>query len=255
MVLSAVTAALAGLVALGAFWGTAPLSVALVAVTGVFLASWHGALGVPGARGGAAVASAAAAASLALLIGVPALAQPPRPLTAVAPVIGVALVLAFVNQLMREHPRHRVVASVTATTAATVLACFGAITVPAQDTPGGAWLVTAALGGAVAATVLLASTTFSARSLLAVLIGAAVGMGIQAAAPANALLAGAVLGGAGALAALVAAAVAGAGAGAGSRVRPMTRSRLAAAGALPVLVCGPAAYIVGSALAPTGPAG
>ena len=125
MLMPAVTAALAGLVVLGAALGTAPLCVAIVAVTGIFLGSWHGYVGAPGARGGAAVAAVVAAASLALLLATPALADPPRPLTPVAPVLGVGLALAFVHQLMRPHPRERVVASLTATVAAMVVACLG----------------------------------------------------------------------------------------------------------------------------------
>ncbi len=257
MLVPAVTAALAGLLAAGAVWGTAPLCVALVVVTGAFLGYWRDCVGVPGARGGAVVAALAASASLALLVASPAMAAPPRPLTPVAPVLGVALAVAFIHQLMREHPRDHVVASLTATTAATVLAVLGTLALPAQKGPGGTLLFGAALAGAVAAVLILASPWArrggpvpALLAVCAVLLGAAVGLCVEAVAlgsvaaqgPTVEAAAGALAGGGTAVAAVVGAAVAG--------PHPAAAPRLAAAGAMPVLSAGPFAYVIGAVLGP-----
>ena len=252
MLLPAASASLGALVLLGAALGTALLCVALVGLTGIFLGSWHRCVGAPGARGGAAVAAAAATASLLLLLGTPVLADPPRPLTPVAPVLGIALALAFVHQLMREPPRDRVVASMTATTAATVLACLGTLALPAHRSPGGTWLLAAAVvAGAGGALILATSLTPAARTVLAVLVGAGLGLMVEVAAPGQAgfqaggtaQLAGVLVGAGTAVAAVVAAAVAG--------PAPAVSS-LGAAGALPVLFAGPLTYLVGTVLAPAG---
>ena len=271
------TAALAGLVVAGATLGTGPLCIALVVVTGLFLNSWSDFVGVPGARGGAVVAALAASASLALLVAVPTMADPPPPLTPVAPVLGVSLALAFIHQLMRDHPRDRVVASLTATTAATVVAALGTLAVPARGGPGGTRLLAAALAGAVATALVLSSrrpaTARGVRAVhpvhpvdsvhpvdqrgavpavsavtsgLALLAGAVSGLCVEAAqalgsapavVPAPAAAAGALAGLGTAMVAVVAAVVAG--------PKPTTPPRLMAAGATPVLCAGPLAYVIG----------
>ena len=271
------TAALSGLVVAGAVWGTAPLCIALVVVTGSFLRTWPDLVGIPGARGGTVLAALAASASLALLIAVPTMADPPRPLTPVAPVLGVALALAFIHQLVRDHPRDRVVASLTATTAAMVLAVLGTLALPAQSGPGGARLLAAGLAGAVGGVVVLASPLGSAvgaaraapvvpvvpivPTIPAVLVGAAVGLSVEAAAlgsnsvvtPTLELAAGALAGGGTAVAAVAAMAAVAAGAVAGPHHG--ASRRLAAAGALPVLSAGPFAYVIGVLLWPDGSSG
>ena len=280
MLLPAITTALAGLLVGGAVWGTAPLCIALVLVTGTFLGSWHDCLGVPGARGGAAVAALAASVSLALLLVVPTMADPPLPLTPVAPVLGVSLALAFIHQLMRDHPRDQVVASLTATTAATVLAALGTLAVPARSGPGGTRLLAAALAGAIAAALVLGSrrpaiargvravhpvgpvhpvdsvhpvdpvgtvpAVSAVTSGLALLAGAVLGLSVEAAqalgsAPAVVPATAAAAGALAGLGTAMVAVVAAVVAG----PKPPTPPRLMAAGATPVLCAGPLAYVIG----------
>ena len=121
------------------------LAVAVVQL--LFAAVWFDALGATGAVLGRLLAAAAAvAADVAVL-----LSDDSRPMAHVAPVLAVALLAAFVQQLVRRDGRERLTGSLTATGSAVVVGGLGAAW-PALDvgSDGTALAVVAAVALAAA---------------------------------------------------------------------------------------------------------
>ena len=231
---AALTLALAGALALGAHTADVLLLLAVLAVQGLLIFGWHRALDVPGALGGMILSAATAlAADVALLVRDDA-----RPLTPVTGVLGVAMLGALVHQLTRRPDRARLTASLTATTMLVVLVALGALYLPAEETRGEAALVALVAAATVAAAgAELLPSTAVVRGAVAVVVGLAVGAvfgGVTGLAMGSALLAG------GAAAAVAAAAMA--------FVRRAERPDLATSAALPLVVAGPVAYVLGRIL-------
>ena len=231
---AALTLALAGALALGAYAGDLVLMLATLVVQGLLVSGWHRALDVPGALGGRILAGATAvSADVALFVR-----DDVRPLTPVTGILGAAMLGAIVHQLARRPARARLTASLTATTTLVVLVALASLYLPAEETRGQAALVAlvaAAVAAAVAAELLPVPAI--ARAGLAVLAGVVVGGvlgGLTDLAMGSALLAGG-----------VAAAVATA---ATAFVRRAERPDLATAAALPFAVAGPVAYVLGRIL-------
>jgi hypothetical protein len=239
MIVPVVTAALAGLLALAAYAGPIPLAAAVLAVQGAFLGSWHRYVGAPGAAGGVAVGGLTALGCLAV-VGV---RSGDLPLVPLAPVVGLAVVLALLHQLCRRHPRDRVVASLSATVSGATVAGLGALLLPSAATVRGAAFLATALAGAVAGALVLAlpgsRPGLGPRGLLAVLGGGLAGAAVA--------VLGETIGAApGALAGAVAA-VGSTVAGMPSRGAVLNRLdvvRLPVAGSLPVLLAGTTAYVL-----------
>jgi len=145
---AALTLALAGGLALGAYTSDVLLLLVVLAVQGLLIFGWHRALDVPGALGGMVLSAATAlGADVALLVRDDA-----RPLTPVTGVLGLAMLGALVHQLTRRPERARLTASLTATTMLLVLVALGALYLPAEETRGEAALVAlVALAAAAAA--------------------------------------------------------------------------------------------------------
>lgn len=241
------TAALCGLVVLAAYAGPLPLAAATLVAQGLFLGSWHRYVGAPGAAGGVAVGAATALGALA------AGAAQPRGLTPVAAILGVALGAALLHQLCRRPPRERVVASLTATATGAVLVGLGALLLPAAQTRVGAALLAAALAGVAFAALALAGLPallarrkpgraragYGTTAIIGVLAGALAGAAAAGLGGTVDPLLGVLAGAVGAVGAVVAAVPV---------ERPVLSRpdvvRLPVAGALPVLLAGPTAYVL-----------
>ena len=190
-------AGLAALLLLGA--GTDPVVLALaVGVAQLLLAAvWFPALGATGAVAGRLLVAAAAVAADVTVLRT----DETRPMAHVAPVLAVALLAAFVQQLVRRDGRDRLTGSMTATGSGVVLTGLGAAwpavgvgrdgtalvvvaaaalaAAPAADLAGGAlrlprW-VAAVVAALVTGGVALAVAARSDLDLPAALAAAAVG--------------------------------------------------------------------------------
>jgi hypothetical protein len=119
---AALAAGLAALLVLGATTDPLVLVLAVAVVQLLFAAVWFGALGATGGAVGRLVAAAAAlAADVAVLQS-----DDSRPMAHVAPVLAVALLAAFVQQLARRDGREGLTGSLTATGSAVVVGGLGA---------------------------------------------------------------------------------------------------------------------------------
>jgi len=136
----------------GAATASAVLLVAVVLVQALVVASWHRALAVPGAVGGGLVAGAAAVGADVLVL---VRDDGDRPLSAVTPVLALAVLAALVQQLARRDGRPRLNASMAATVTAAALAGLASAFLAAEGSEGGAPLVAVAAvaAGLVAAGV------------------------------------------------------------------------------------------------------
>src|SRR3954451_4572904 len=99
----AMTAAMAGALALGAYAGSVVLLVAVAGTQAVMVYGWHRALDVPGALGGVILAGAAAGVADVLLVA----RDDARPLAPVSGVLALAVLGAFLHQLARRGERTR----------------------------------------------------------------------------------------------------------------------------------------------------
>ena len=227
---AALTLALAAALVAGAYAGEVVLLVAVLAVQGLLISRWHSALAVPGAIGGIALAAAAAIATDATLV----VRDDPEPLSPVAGILAVAMLGTIVHQLARRPDRTRLTPSLTATGTLVVLVVLSSLFLPAGGTGAEAALVAvAALAAALPALTELAPLSPLARSAVAVAGGALVGLVF-------ALLTDLTVG-AGLLVGVVAAAVAAASI---AFVRRVRAPRLTTAGAMPVAVAAPVAYVL-----------
>lgn len=163
--------ALAGAAAVG----LTALAVAVGAVQLLIVAAWFSHVGVPGGTGGRAVAAVAVVTVDTVLVArdtVPALAP-------LAWVLGPAVVVAIVAQLLRRDGRAEVVASLTATIAGAVLALCGSALLPVLDMIGGEPVVVATITAASLAAALGALGGSSARTTgLALLVSVATGAAV-----------------------------------------------------------------------------
>lgn len=209
------------------------------------LATWHRALGVPGAVGGVVVASAVALASDVLVL----VADGDRPLEALPAVLALSVLGALVAQLLRRDERDQLNVSLAATLSLAALTALGALYLAADGTRLGAPLVVGTAAAAAIAACLVGAVPLvrSGTKLPEWAVIAALAVGVVAL-PASGLVVAAVteLGIGTALAvSLVSAALAAAGATLAARVRvpqPML------AGALPMIVAAPTAYVLGRLL-------
>jgi hypothetical protein len=231
----ALTAALAGVLALAGYAGSVVLLLAVAMVQGLLVAGWYRCVDVPGATGGMLLAGAASGAADLLLL----LRDDPRPLAPATGVLGLAMVGTLLHQLVRRPERDRVTASLTATATLTAFAVLTGLFISAEQTRGGASLVAVVAVTAVAGRVvdLLPSLPSSVRAPAGVVLGGVVGAGLGSLTVVEAQP-GLLLG----LGAAASAAVAGA------VVRRFPRPDLFTAGALPLAVAGPVAYVLGRIL-------
>jgi hypothetical protein len=231
---AALTIALAGAIAVAAYAGDVFLVLIVLGVQGLLLSGWYRVLDVPGAIGGMVLAGATAVAADVLLL----VRDEVRPLKPVVGVLGLAMLGALVHQLTRRPDRTRVTASLTATCTQVVLVALGSLYLAANETRGGAALVSAvALAAAAAAAAELLPFASGFRVAIGVVGGAVVGAVVGATthlAIGSALLAGV-------SASVVAVAATG-------FVRRAGRPDLPVAAALPLLVAAPVSYVVGRIL-------
>src|SRR3954449_10185304 len=133
----AMTAAMAGALALGAYAGSVVLLVAVAGTQAVMVYGWHRALDVPGALGGALLAGAAAGVADLFLV----VRDDARPLAPLSGVLGLAVIGAFLHQLARRGKRAQLTGSLTATAALAVFAVLAGLYLAALQTRGEAALV------------------------------------------------------------------------------------------------------------------
>ena len=159
------TAALGALVAVAGYVSAAgglglyPLAAVCAALVVVFAIGWPGLAGLPFVPGSAAVVLLAGVGSVAVVTLTP---LPPY-LQHLAVVLAGAVVLAFVNELLRRDGRLRLVESVAGTVAGTVLAVCVTGWVATARAPGGASVV---VSGAVALAVGSAVVVLNGRAWL-----------------------------------------------------------------------------------------
>jgi len=142
------SAALAGLLAVSAYSGTALLAAALALVVLVTALGWSALVDLPSPLGSGVLVALAGWAAVAVAAAVQ---HQPRPLARFAGMLACAVLAAFVREIVRRAPREALVESLTGTFAGEVVVVFGAawLLVPVTGVGGHGVLVAAA---AVAAT-------------------------------------------------------------------------------------------------------
>lgn len=233
--------AYAGLLVAGTLTAPVVLLLAVVLLQATVVATWHRSLRVPGALGGMVVAGAAAVASDVVALA----GEADRPLAGVPAVLGLVLPAALAHQLARRGGREQLNASLTAGVGLAALASLGCAYLAVGGAPAGSALViTAALSAALAVSATVAPVPAAATrapglaaacAALALAVGVGVGAGLV-----SDLTVGAGLAVAGAVGVLALAAAR------LSRLAAVPRPELSAA--LPVLVGGPVAYLLGALL-------
>jgi len=218
------------------------LLAALVVTQAVVVATWHRCLGVPGGVGGAAVAGAAAVAADVLVLD----GAGDQPLSSVPAVLALAVLAALVHQLARRDGRDRLTASLTATVSLAALAALGSAYVASLDVEHGPGLVsTAGVAAALVVAGVFARRRSGASNRYDIVVVPAAG---AASAVVMVALEGLEVGpalavaGVSALVAWVATVLVARAPGSGSR------EGAALGAALPILVAGPAAYVLGRLL-------
>ncbi|MGZ4614727.1 MAG: hypothetical protein ACXV4A_04135 [Actinomycetes bacterium] len=235
---SALAAALAVSTALAALAPTWVLLLAVALAQGLLVSRWFAALDAPGSTGGMLVAGAAALAADVLVV----VRDERHPLAPLAIVLGLTLVAALLMQLLRRDGRPRVTTSIVATTSLAVLAVLGAAHLGADLSRGGAALVVVAALAAGAVTALAAvplpwrwptlvrSLAGLARAVLVALaVGALSDLGVGTAA-------------------LVGLACAATAALTGAFTSRLARPEPFVSAALPLLLVGPVAFVLGRLL-------
>jgi hypothetical protein len=144
---AALAAGLAALLVLGAATDPVVLLLAVAVVQLLLAAVWFGALGATdGGIGRLLAAAAAVAADVAVLQS-----DETRPMAHVAPVLAVALLASFVQQLARRDGRERLTGSLTATGSAVVVGGLGSAWLAVDVARGGTGLAVIAAVAAAAA--------------------------------------------------------------------------------------------------------
>jgi hypothetical protein len=185
------TAVVATLVAVAGFVGEMPLAGLCAALALVFSLGWPVLLGLPSRSGSTvvvAIGGVGAVAAITYTRGEPFLRELPA-------VFALSILLAFVNELLRQDGREKLLESVSGVVAGTLVATSAAGWVAAGRTPGGAGLViTGALALAVGSAVAALPMTGWAGGFAAVLAAVGAGAGAGALVPRMDWLAGALLG-------------------------------------------------------------
>lgn len=235
---AAVALALGAAIVLGAVTGQAVLLVAVVLAQGLVVAGWHRCLGVPGVRGGVAVGAVAALSSDGLVLA----EAGDRPLSAVPAVLALAVAAGLVHQLARRDGRDRLNASLSATVSLAALATLGSTFLAAAQAQDGESLVCVA---AVSAALVVAGRV--ARQRLRAPSGA--DLAVVVAAGAAAALGVVALGDLSAGPAFAVAATSGVVAWAATLfVARSAAPDVGVGAALPVVLAGPVAYVLGRLL-------
>lgn len=233
---SVITACLAAAVAVAAFFGTLQLAVASAALALVVAVGWPTLLELPRGGGARVVVGMAGVGAVATTY-----ATPGEPVLRYLPIVlAMAVVLAFVAELLRPGGRPRLVDSLVGTVSGVVVAvsCAGWIAAGRTDA-GAALVVTSAVALAVASAISALPLTGWTNALVTVVLAVAAGGGVSFVMPDLDILSGVW---AGAVAGLLVAAL-----HALFDQLPELRGRLGAgtAAALPVAVGGTLIFVVG----------
>jgi hypothetical protein len=152
MIAAGTCAALAGLVVLTAFAGGAFTALSVLLVQALLLTRWFRLVDAPAAAGGTAVALVVGGGA----DGVLALTDTDTWLEPLAGLVALSFLAALLMQILRRDGRERLVASFTATLAATVVVTMASLLVAVTRLDRGGLVVAAAMGGAVVASAPLA---------------------------------------------------------------------------------------------------
>jgi hypothetical protein len=144
-----VSAALAGLVALSAYSGVSVLGAAVALVVLATALGWAPLFELPGRVGSGVVVAVAGWAGVALALAVQ---YRVRPLAAFAELLAVAVLIAFVHEILRRAPREALVESLTGTFAGEVVVVLA-----------GAWVLVPRTGVGVAGVLVGAVAVGGAR--------------------------------------------------------------------------------------------
>ncbi len=136
------SAALAGLLAVSAYSGTAVLAAAVALVVLAIALGWSALFDLPSPIGSGVLVALSGWAAVVLALAVQHQA---RPLARFAGIVAVAVLAAFVREILRRAPREALVESLTGTFAGEVVVVFGAawLLVPATGVGGHGVLVAA----------------------------------------------------------------------------------------------------------------
>ncbi|MGN8247469.1 hypothetical protein ACTHAM_001644 [Cellulomonas soli] len=188
---SVVTAVLAALVAVAGYFGDLPVAVLAGVLALVFALGWPALLDLPYPPGSSAVV---ALGGIGGVVAVHSAIE--QPFLRFLPVVFAgAILLAFINEMLRRDGRPGLVESVSGTVAGTLVAISVAGWVATGRTPGGEGLVvTGALALAVAAAASVLRLPPWTRAIVTALAGAAAGTLGALALPSVDRVAGAVLG-------------------------------------------------------------
>lgn len=185
------TAVLAALVAAAAFVGELPLVVLAVLLAGTLSLGWPVLLDLPGRHGAStviALGGVGAVLAVAITRGEPFLRDLPV-------ILALAVLLAFVNELLRGNGRERVVESVSGVVSGVLLAAVAAAWVAAGRTVGGVPLVvTGAVALAVGSAISALPPVGWLGALMTLAAAAGAGVGVSAAVPDLGLLPGGIIG-------------------------------------------------------------
>jgi hypothetical protein len=264
------TLAFSAVLVLAGYAHESVVALTVVLLQGALAFTWHDATAVPGRRGGAFVAMlAGAGASIAVLLD-----GATGEVTPLLGAVGIGFVLAMLHQLARRDGRPEVVASLSGTVTLVALAVLPATWIAERESRGGvAVLACAATAAAVAVLGTLLSRWPTLGGLLGIVAGTAAG---AAAATFDPVLAssGRWIAATAAFVAVMAVTIARystAAAQAGDRARPVPvgapevpevpgpptpppapdrvrQAQVLVAAALPLVLVGPAAYVLGRVL-------
>lgn len=134
--------AMAGLLTISAFAGSAFVAIAVALAAGVMAWGWSGLLGLPSPRGTTTVLVVGSAGAIGTAVatqGDPYLGWMPAALAG-------SIIVAALHQLARRDGRPRLVESIASTTTANAIVVSGASLIVLPRTPHGAWVVALAAG-------------------------------------------------------------------------------------------------------------
>jgi hypothetical protein len=236
-VAASVAAGLALVLGLAAAGPVAVLVAAVALVQLLVVARWFAFLDVSAAARGGAFVGAAAAVGADLAVS---LRDNHRPLTPVTAVLGMAMLAALLQQLVRRDPRDRLTASLAATVSLAGVGALGSCYLGAQSSRDGAAFVVAGVVSAAAAVV---AAALPGPEVGGAAVGLVAGAGAGAVVGALSDL-GPRTGGLVGLGCVVAAAVTVAVARRAVRPDPLVTA------ALPLLLVGPVVFVLARLLAP-----